>query len=116
MAKTKHTKHKYYSKEEEEEAMRKMEEEKRKETEEEETEYSQEEARQAESVEPPPKKKKKKDKKSIKSMLTWPERLISCKQKLMRLKSVKDTRARSKICWGCGEIGHFYKDCQNPNK
>ena len=29
---------------------------------------------------------------------------------------VKDTRARSNICWGCGEIGHFYKDCQNPNK
>ena len=27
-----------------------------------------------------------------------------------------DTRARSNICWGCGEIGHFYKDCQNPNK
>ena len=29
---------------------------------------------------------------------------------------VKDTRARSNICWGCEEIGHFYKDCQNPNK
>ena len=29
---------------------------------------------------------------------------------------VKDTRARSNICWGCGEIGHFYKDCRNPNK
>ena len=29
---------------------------------------------------------------------------------------VKDARARSNICWGCGEIGHFYKDCQNPNK
>ena len=29
---------------------------------------------------------------------------------------VKDTRAQSNICWGCGEIGHFYKDCQNPNK
>ena len=28
----------------------------------------------------------------------------------------KDTRARSNICWGCGEIGHFYKDCWNPNK
>ena len=26
---------------------------------------------------------------------------------------MKDTRARSNICWGCGEIGHFYKDCQN---
>ena len=24
---------------------------------------------------------------------------------------VKDTRARSNICWGCGDIGHFYKDC-----
>ena len=29
---------------------------------------------------------------------------------------VKDTRARSNICWGCGEIGHFYKGCRNPNK
>ena len=29
---------------------------------------------------------------------------------------VKDTRARSNICLGCGEIGHFYKDCGNPNK
>ena len=29
---------------------------------------------------------------------------------------VKDTRARLNICWGCGEIGHFYKDCRNPNK
>ena len=31
-------------------------------------------------------------------------------------KVVKDTWARSNICWGCGEIGHFYKDCRNPNK
>ena len=23
---------------------------------------------------------------------------------------VKDTRARSNICWGCWEIGHFYKE------
>ena len=29
---------------------------------------------------------------------------------------VKGTQARSNICWGCGEIGHFYKDCGNPNK
>ena len=29
---------------------------------------------------------------------------------------VKDIRARSNICWDCGEIGHFYKDCRNPNK
>ena len=29
---------------------------------------------------------------------------------------MKDTRARSNICWGYGEIGHFYKDCRNPNK
>ena len=29
---------------------------------------------------------------------------------------MKDIRARSNICWRCSEIGHFYKDCQNPNK
>ena len=29
---------------------------------------------------------------------------------------LKDARARSNICWGCGEIGHFYRDCRNPNK
>ena len=31
-------------------------------------------------------------------------------------KVIKDARARSNICWGCGEIGHFYRDCRNPNK
>ena len=29
---------------------------------------------------------------------------------------IKDARARSNICWGCEEIGHFYTDCRNPNK
>ena len=29
---------------------------------------------------------------------------------------IKDTRASSNICLGCGEIGHFYRDCGNPNK
>ena len=29
---------------------------------------------------------------------------------------VKDTQARSNICWGCGEIRHFYKNCRNSNK
>ena len=29
---------------------------------------------------------------------------------------MKDMRAKSNICWGCSEIGHFYKDCRNPNK
>ena len=29
---------------------------------------------------------------------------------------MKDTRARSNICWECGEIGHFYQDCWIPNK
>ena len=28
---------------------------------------------------------------------------------------VKDTKARYHICLGCGEIGHFCKDCWNPN-
>ena len=36
--------------------------------------------------------------------------------KVNKTEVVKDTRARSNICWGCGEIGHFYKDCRNPNK
>ena len=29
---------------------------------------------------------------------------------------IKDARAHSNIYWGCGEIGHFYRDCRNPNK
>ena len=29
---------------------------------------------------------------------------------------IQDTRARANRCWGCGEIGHFYKDCPNPDK
>ena len=29
---------------------------------------------------------------------------------------IKDTRAQSNICCRCGEIGHFYRDCGNPNK
>ena len=29
---------------------------------------------------------------------------------------VKDTLARSNICRECSDIGHFYKDCRNPNK
>ena len=29
---------------------------------------------------------------------------------------IKDARAHSNICWGCGEMGHFYRDCRNPNK
>ena len=29
---------------------------------------------------------------------------------------IQDTRARANKCWGCGEIGHFYKDCPNPDK
>ena len=36
--------------------------------------------------------------------------------KVSETEVVKDTRARFHICWGCGEIGHFYKDCRNPNK
>ena len=27
-----------------------------------------------------------------------------------------DTRAHSNHCYGCGEMGHFYQDCDNPNK
>ena len=29
---------------------------------------------------------------------------------------IKDARAHSNICWGCGEISHFYRNCRNPNK
>ena len=29
---------------------------------------------------------------------------------------IQDARARANRCWGCGEIGHFYKDCPNPDK
>ena len=29
---------------------------------------------------------------------------------------IKDARARSNICWGCGEIGHFYRDCRNKRR
>ena len=29
---------------------------------------------------------------------------------------VKDTRARSNICWGCGEIGHFKKIARTPTR
>ena len=27
-----------------------------------------------------------------------------------------DPRAQSNHCYGCGELGHFYRDCGNPNK
>ena len=30
--------------------------------------------------------------------------------------TLKDPRARSNHCYGCGELGHFYWDCTNPNK
>ena len=28
----------------------------------------------------------------------------------------RDPRARSNHCYGCRELGHFYRDCVNPNK
>ena len=31
-------------------------------------------------------------------------------------KLIKDARVHSNVCWGCGEIVHFYRDCRNPNK
>ena len=43
-------------------------------------------------------------------------RKINMQAEINETEVMKDTRARSNICWGCGEIGHFYKDCQNPNK
>ena len=36
--------------------------------------------------------------------------------KINEIEVIKDARAHSNICWGCGEIGHFYRDCRNPNK
>ena len=29
---------------------------------------------------------------------------------------VKDFKAHANACWGCGEYGHFYRDCKAPNK
>ena len=96
MAKTKHTKHRYYSTEEEEEAIRRMEETKRKKTEEEETGDSQEEERQTKSTEPPQKKKRKKDKTSIKSM-TKEERWKRSKELKAQKKEMALERKRAKI-------------------
>ena len=47
---------------------------------------------------------------------TLPKNLDKAMSQAIQLEVMKDMRARSNICWGCGEIGHFYKDCQNPNK
>ena len=44
------------------------------------------------------------------------QRVNIMQAKINETEVVKDTRARSNICWGCGKIGHFYKDCRNPNK
>ena len=44
------------------------------------------------------------------------QRVNIMQAKVNETEVVKDTRARSNIFWGCGEIGHFYKDCRNPNK
>ena len=32
------------------------------------------------------------------------------------IEEVKDFKARAKACWGCGEYGHFHRDCKAPNK
>ena len=32
------------------------------------------------------------------------------------LAEVKDFKARANACWNCGEYGHFFRDCQAPNK
>ena len=29
---------------------------------------------------------------------------------------IKDFKARANVCWGCGEYGHFYRDCKAPSK
>ena len=44
------------------------------------------------------------------------QRVNIMQAKVNETEVVKDTRARSNICCGCREIGHFYKDCRNPNK
>ena len=32
------------------------------------------------------------------------------------VEEVKDFKAHANACWGCGEYGHFYRDCKAPNK
>ena len=32
------------------------------------------------------------------------------------IEEVKDFKARANACWGCGEYGHFYRDCKAPTQ
>ena len=32
------------------------------------------------------------------------------------LEEIGDPRARTGNCYGCGQVGHFFKDCTNPDK
>ena len=32
------------------------------------------------------------------------------------VEEIGDPHARSNNCFGCGQVGHFYEDCMNPDK
>ena len=44
------------------------------------------------------------------------QRVNIMQAKVNETEVVKDTQARSNICWGCGEIGHFYERSHNLDR